>query len=171
MKMKAILFISFSVFLVGYSSFAQEIDRSYKKMIERKYDGFPLIQPEVLEDKLENKVPVVILDTRELNEFHVSHIPGAFYFGYDIKNWKALDNIPKNAEIIVYCSIGVRSQNIGKELADRGYNNVSNLYGGVFLWADQNRSLEDNAGSTTNKVHGYNLVWGKWVKKAEAVYE
>ena len=171
MKFKAFLFIWMSVFFLGHPVLAQEIDADYKKMIERKYDGFPLIQPEVLESKLEKKVPVVILDTRELNEFNVSHIPSSIHFGYDNKNWKSLENVPKNTEIIVYCSIGVRSQEIGKELSEKGYKNVSNLYGGVFLWADQKRSLEDKSGNSTNKVHGYNKFWGKWVKKAEAVYE
>lgn len=171
MKVKAFLFIWMSVFTFGHPVLAQEIDPEYKKMIERKYEDFPLIQPEVLESKLNKKAPLVILDTREKGEYAVSHIPGAFYFGYDTKNWKSLENVPKDAEIIVYCSIGVRSQNIGKELNEKGYKNVSNLYGGVFLWADQKRILEDNSGKSTNKVHGYNKYWGKWVKKAETVYE
>ena len=171
MRLKAFFFISLSIFLAVLPALSQEIDADYKKMIERKYDSFPLIQPETLQSKINKKVPLVILDTRELNEFNVSHIPGSVYFGYDNKNWKSLDKIPKDAEIIVYCSIGVRSQNIGRELSDKGYNNVKNLYGGVFLWADQKRSLEDTSGKSTNKVHGYNTFWGKWVKKAEAVYE
>jgi rhodanese-related sulfurtransferase len=170
MKLKRV-FLVWCLLFIGYPILAQEIDVQYKKMIERKYDGFPLIQPELLEQKLENKAPLVILDTRELNEYNVSHIPGSIYFGYDNKNWTALNNIPKNAEIIVYCSIGVRSQNIGKELAKKGYKNVSNLYGGVFLWADQERILEDKVGKRTYRVHVYDKYWGKWVKKAEAVYE
>lgn len=171
MKLKGFFFILLSIFFAVLPALSQEIDADYKKMIERKYDGFPLIQPDVLKSKLEMKAPVVILDTRELNEFNVSHIPGSIYFGFDSKNWKSLDKIPRDAEIIVYCSIGVRSQNIGKELSNKGYNNVKNLYGGVFLWADQKRGLEDKSGELTNKIHGYNKFWGKWVKKAETVYE
>ena len=88
MRLKAFFFISLSIFFAVLPVLAQEIDADYKKMIERKYDGFPLIQPDVLENMLEMKAPFVILDTRELNEFNVSHIPGSIYFGYDSKNWK-----------------------------------------------------------------------------------
>jgi rhodanese-related sulfurtransferase len=159
------------MFYLGHELQAQVIDPAYKKMIEGYYEDFPLIQPELLQSRLLNESEVVILDTREREEFEVSHIPGARYFGYDNKNWKSLAGIPKDTEIIVYCSIGARSQNIGMELQKKGYTNVKNLYGGVFLWANQRRALENSKGTATNKVHGYSADWGKWIKNAEAVYE
>lgn len=156
--------------LIGLRTFSQnEINPAYQEMIESQYD-FPTISQDEAEEKIKSSQSY-FLDTREWKEYATSHIPGAIFTGYDNFMWKSLNTINKNAEIIVYCSIGVRSQNIGKKLVEKGYTNVKNLYGGVFLWADQARALENSNGEPTNKVHGYNTFWGKWVEKAETVYE
>lgn len=163
------LLIVFTIIISSPLIYAQEIDEDFKKMIERKYDEFPTIDPSAAENKVNKKT--YFLDTRELNEYKVSHLPNAIHVGYDELDWSAINTIDKDAEIIVYCSIGVRSQDIGKRLNEVGYSNVKNLYGGIFLWADQSRVMEDTKGNSTNKVHGYNKYWGRWIKKAEAVYE
>ncbi|MDX1652563.1 MAG: rhodanese-like domain-containing protein [Brumimicrobium sp.] len=165
--LKNLLLPLFAVFTLF--SCAQEIDPDYKSMIERKYD-FPTLSQDSAQMLL-NKDSVVFLDTREKEEYNASHLPGALLFGFDDPNWEILDTIPKDSQIIVYCSIGDRSQRIGKKLRERGYKNVKNLYGGIFLWADQSRPMEDSKGEPTSKVHGYNRFWGRWVKKAETVYE
>jgi rhodanese-related sulfurtransferase len=166
------LYILSFVFLIGLAAplLAQSdsIDPSYKKMIERKYDGFPTIQPAEAQTKL-NK-DILFLDTRSKSEFEVSHIPNALYIDYDNFKLASLDSIDRSKEIIVYCSIGVRSQDIGKQLKENGFTNVKNLYGGIFLWADQGRAMKNSNNDETTKVHGYNFFWGRWVKNAEVVY-
>jgi rhodanese-related sulfurtransferase len=167
MKLKLIIF-----FLLGFTFtnvLGQEIDPDYKIMIEKKYE-FPTISPDSASSIL-NKSNVVFLDTREPEEFNVSHLPNAILFGYDSPNWKAVDSLSKDKIVIVYCSIGVRSQNIAKELKEKGFSDIKNLYGGIFLWADQSREMVDEKNNDTSKVHGYNRFWGRWVKNAETVYE
>ena len=138
-------------------------------MIERKYD-FPTISQDSLESNLYNN-NYIILDTRENDEYSVSHIPGALRFGYDKPHYELIADADTSKTIILYCSIGVRSENISKTLQEKGFNNVFNLYGGVFLWADQFRPLENLEDEKTKKVHGYNRFWGRWIKKAPVVYE
>lgn len=167
MKLKLILF-----FVLGFictNLIGQEIDPDYKIMIERKYE-FPTISPDSASMIL-NKSDVVFLDTRAPEEYNVSHLPNAILFGYDDPNWEAVDTLRKDKTVIVYCSIGVRSQNIAEELEEKGFSNIKNLYGGIFLWADQSREMIDGQNNETSKVHGYNRFWGRWVKKAETVYE
>lgn len=164
-----LLIFAFAISWNNSIIFSQEIDKDFQKMIERKYDAFPTIQPEDAEAKIGKEV--YFLDTRETVEFEVSHLPNAIHVGYDNLNWKKINTLDKKAEIIVYCSIGVRSQDIGKKLKEKGFKNVKNLYGGIFLWADQAREMEDQNQKSTNSVHGYNKYWGRWVKKAEVVYE
>lgn len=164
-----ILTLSFFVGVFAFNLFSQEIDPDYKKMIERKYE-FPTISPDSTSMILDNS-NVIFLDTREPAEYNVSHIPNSILFGYDNPNWKAVDTISKDKKVIVYCSIGVRSQNIAEELKEKGFGDVKNLYGGIFLWADQSREMVDKNNNETSKVHGYNKFWGRWVKKAETVYE
>ena len=76
----------------------------------------------------------VILDAREYDEYERSHIVGAHYVGYDDFSKDALAAIPPNQAIVVYCSIGYRSEKIGEKLQKMGYTNVSNLYGSIFEW-------------------------------------
>lgn len=148
---------------------SQDIDPDYKKMIERKYD-FPTISADSLQVHLEDN-NFVILDAREDDEFGVSHIPGAIEFGYDDPDFDILSTVDTSATIVVYCSIGVRSENIAEELQERGFDTVYNLYGGIFLWADQFRPMENENDQKTEKIHGYNKFWGRWVQKAPVVYE
>lgn len=166
--MRLLFYILFIFQTIGFV-WTQEIEPEYKKMIEKKYD-FPTINPDSLEANLSN-VDYVILDTRERDEYTVSHIPGALRFGYDNPNYDLLKDIDTSKTIVLYCSIGVRSEKIGETLEDKGFNSVFNLYGGIFLWADQNRPMETVENDKTTEVHGYNRFWGRWVKKAPVVYE
>lgn len=166
-------FIALILFVFPILSFSQlevgEIDSKFQKMLERKYDNFELISPIKAEEKLNKQT--IFLDTRTLEEFERSHIPGAIFVDYENFEVCSVDSISKDTEIIVYCSIGLRSQEIGEKLQNLGYSDVKNLYGGIFLWANQSRKMLDNKNSDTDKVHGFNKYWGRWVDEAIVVYE
>lgn len=139
-------------------------------MLERKYD-FPTIPPDTVENWIQQGATVNILDTREKDEYKTSHLPQSIHVGYDNLQWGVIDTLDRDKPVVVYCSIGVRSQNIAKEMKENGFKDVKNLYGGAFLWAEQFRPLEDSTGRQTKKIHGYNRFWGRWIKKAPVVYE
>jgi rhodanese-related sulfurtransferase len=111
----------------------------------------------------------IILDTREKEEFEVSHLKNAIWVGYHDFNIANLSVTDKNAPIVVYCSIGVRSENIGEKLITEGFTNVKNLYGGIFEWVERDYPIFDNDGNTTTKVHTFNKYWGKLLTKGEKV--
>ena len=115
---------------------------------------------------------VLIFDTREQDEFIVSHIPGAKFLGYEDFSPNRLDNIPKETKIVLYCSIGYRSEKIGEKLQKLGYSNVYNLYGSLFEWVNQGNPVVTGNGNITNKVHTYNRSWSKWVdgQKVEKIW-
>jgi rhodanese-related sulfurtransferase len=114
---------------------------------------------------------IVLLDTREKREYEVSHLKDARWVGFVNFNLKSVDAIPKDANIVVYCSIGVRSGKIGEKLMQAGFTNVHNLYGSIFEWVNQGNPVYDMTGKPTNKIHGYNWKWGVWCNKGEKVYE
>lgn len=117
--------------------------------------------------ELEN---ALILDARELNEFKVSHIKTAKWIGPNMENDKLLNGIPKNQRIIVYCSIGYRSEIVTRKLIDKGYHNVYNLFGGIFEW--KNRGHPVYKGNTpTDSIHAYNHLWGFWLDNGTKVYD
>jgi rhodanese-related sulfurtransferase len=79
----------------------------------------------------------LFLDAREKKEFDVSHIREAKWVGYKSFDPSLLNAVPKDSPIIVYCSIGYRSEKIAEKLKAAGFTNVSNLYGGIFEWVNQ----------------------------------
>lgn len=63
-----------------------------------------------------SKANVILLDAREFEEYHISHIKNAIPVGFnnfDIKE-TSLHLKDKHQPIVVYCSVGIRSEKIGK---------------------------------------------------------
>lgn len=114
---------------------------------------------------------VVILDTREPEEFEVSHLPGAVHVGYKTFDESAVADLPKDAEIVVYCSVGKRSEEIGERLKKTGFTDVQNLWGGIFDWTNRGYPVVDASGTEVCLVHPYSLMWGLWINKCEKSYE
>ena len=112
------------------------------------------------------------LDTREREEFEVSHLKDAHYVGYnDFDASDFTEQFPdKDATYLVYCSVGVRSEKIGKKLLALGYNDVKNLSGGMFKWVNEGHDVVDSAGQATLKVHAYNRFWGLLLNRGVKVY-
>ncbi len=117
-----------------------------------------------------NKNNYTFLDAREAKEYNVSHIPNSRFVGFEQFELRAISDLPKNKPLIIYCSIGKRSENITKELLKEGFSNVRNLYGGIFEWVNEGNGVVDNENKPTNKVHAYGRFWGKWLEKGEKVY-
>lgn len=154
--------------IFGIQSYAQS---TYQLMLKGLYkNSVPTMETAELREKLLNNESLVLLDSREQDEFEVSHISGALPVGYEQFDIKSLDNTPKDASIIVYCSVGYRSERIGEKLKEAGFENVYNLYGGVFQWTNDGFELVDQDGKPTNKIHAYSKTWGLWLKKGEKVY-
>lgn len=113
---------------------------------------------------------VTFVDAREKNEFAVSHIKDAVWCGYDDFDINRLKNVDGSKKIIVYCSVGYRSEKISLKLKKLGFTNTYNLYGGIFEWKNQGHPVVDLAGNQTEKVHAYNEKWGVWLTEGEKVY-
>lgn len=111
---------------------------------------------------------VYLFDAREKEEYNVSHIPGAEYLGYSSFEESQLKSIPKDAKVVLYCSIGYRSEKIGEKLQEMGFTNVHNLYGSIFEWVNQGHGVVNENGTSTREVHVYNRQWGEWVKEGSA---
>ncbi|QYA24564.1 rhodanese-like domain-containing protein [Gramella sp. MT6] len=113
---------------------------------------------------------VILLDTRSPEEFEVSHIENAILVGYDDFDLTRLPDVSRKKAIIVYCSLGIRSEQIGEKLKKAGFENVQNLFGGIFEWKNAGFPVLDPAGNPTEKVHAYSKQWSKWLKNAEKIY-
>ncbi|WP_350293041.1 rhodanese-like domain-containing protein [uncultured Croceitalea sp.] len=126
----------------------------------------------VYPNELKSSKNLILLDTRKKEEYEVSKIEDAIWVGYKKFKIDALiEKFPnKNTPIVVYCSIGVRSEDIGEKLLKAGYSNVRNLYGGIFQWKNNGNPVFDNQNNKTEKVHAFSKHWGKLLTNAEKIY-
>ncbi len=113
----------------------------------------------------------IFLDAREYNEYTTSHIQHARYIGDKKFKLQDISDIKKDAAIIVYCSVGKRSEAITLQLKKAGYQHVRNLYGGIFEWLNMGYPVYNNENVITDTVHAYSRFWGKWLEKGTRVYE
>ena len=157
---------SFSIiFFIVQNIFAQTAIDSVLKVSNNQSVEY------ILHNELKITDSIVLLDTREKKEFQVSHLKNAVWVGYTNFNANKLKKITsKDTPIIVYCSIGVRSEDIGEKLLELGYTNVQNLYGGIFEWKNNNLPVYKNKNIKTQKVHAFDQEWGKLLIKGEKVY-
>jgi rhodanese-related sulfurtransferase len=137
------------------------VNKDFHKEVEKTLEGSV---PQIDVDKLYNNYSdYQILDAREMEEYQISHLPGASFGGYDHFSMDNLSSFDTNMPIVVYCSIGYRSEKIGEKLAAAGYKRVFNLYGSIFEWANRGYPLDDPQGQRTNRLHTYNKSWSRWV--------
>ncbi|MFD2551074.1 rhodanese-like domain-containing protein [Bizionia sediminis] len=113
-----------------------------------------------------------LLDAREPEEFSVSHIKNALYVGYtDFNSNRILKTIPRKTDtLVVYCSLGVRSEKIAQKLKKAGYTTVYNLYGGIFEWKNNNNPVYNLHNKQTDSVHAFSKSWSTWLKNGIKVY-
>ncbi len=157
--------------MVGSGVFSQTTIESVLNKYNDK--SVPYIFAESLKKRARE---ALILDSREKKEFEVSHLRNAQYIGFKEFDSLVLEKLSsdlsadKNRLIVIYCSIGVRSEIIGKKLIKHGFTNVYNLYGGLFEWVNKGGRVFHN-GIQTQKVHAYSKKWSRYLAKGIKIYE
>jgi rhodanese-related sulfurtransferase len=163
-KIKKIIALVF--ILTGPCLSAQTFDEK----LEQIYEGsVPFIRTLDLRLKMQKSRPV-ILDTRSKQEFEVSHLPGARFVDYDRFNASVVSQLNKEDEIVVYCTVGYRSERIGEKLRELGFKKVTNLYGGIIQWANEKGDLVNKKGMPTDSIHTYSKKWSQWLVNGIGVH-
>lgn len=129
-----------------------------ERRLAEKHDDIDHIDADEFLSRGQPGIDYVLLDVREEDEFAVSHIHGAIRVdpgasAADVN--EMLQNTDTQLPLILYCSVGTRSSRLGTRLVrDSSERQIANLRGGVFAWHNQNRLLE-NAAGTTDYIHPY----------------
>lgn len=156
--------IVFSFQACGQETYEEYLESLYSKTV-------PLMQPTKLHELLENEKDVHLLDTRTKEEFKVSHIPGARRIGYDNFTMDQIADVPKDAHVVLYCTVGYRSEKVGEILKENGYENVHNVYGSILKWKNNGYKVVNSEGEPTNRVHTHGEKQAQWLNNGKAVYE
>ena len=98
--------------------------------------------PEV-KKRLDAGEKLIIVDTREDNEWARGHLPGAIHLSKGIIERDVESAIPdKNAEIILYCGGGFRSALAADNLQKMGYTKPISMDGGWRVWNESGFPVE-----------------------------
>jgi adenylyltransferase/sulfurtransferase len=100
-------------------------------------DGIPQVSVEELKRKRDAGEDFFLLDVREPHEVPIATLGAPLIPVGQLE--KRIDEIQnyKNAEVLIYCRSGSRSQKAALMLKAAGFTNVENLAGGVLAWADR----------------------------------
>jgi hydroxyacylglutathione hydrolase len=93
---------------------------------------------------------VHVLDVRDEYEWDEKHIPGAIhsFVGYLEEN---LPQLPKDADIVVHCSVGHRSGLAVSLLKRHGYVRAFNMLGGITAWEQRGLPLTRSGGAKSEE--------------------
>ena len=87
-----------------------------------------------LQGRLAQDNPPLLLDVRTAEEWAIGRLPGALHLPVQELD-RRLHEISRDREIVVYCHHGVRGDTAVELLLHNGYEQVSNLEGGIDAWS------------------------------------
>ncbi|MEP0548867.1 MAG: rhodanese-like domain-containing protein [Rhodothermales bacterium] len=170
------LLTSLAVLLgLGHTGCAQSGDgslswRAVDALIEREFPAVASVSTDSLAAWLDDstRVPPLLLDARESEEYAVSHLPGALRVDPDASAEALAAALPGDFDparpVVVYCSVGYRSARIADRLETAGARDVRNLDGSIFKWANEGRPVVRD-GATVREVHPYDATWGRLLNR------
>jgi molybdopterin/thiamine biosynthesis adenylyltransferase/rhodanese-related sulfurtransferase len=100
-------------------------------------EGIPQISVEQLKKRIDAGDKPYILDVREPHEYAIVNLGAQLIPVGDLPQRAGEIPVAKDAEIVVHCKSGGRSQKASLALKAAGFTNVSNLAGGITEWADK----------------------------------
>jgi sulfur-carrier protein adenylyltransferase/sulfurtransferase len=87
-----------------------------------------------LSELLQRPDPPMLVDVRTSAEFELGHLPGASSIPTGQLMERAGD-LSKARELVLYCSVGARSDRASRQLRELGFTHVRHLHGGLAAWA------------------------------------
>jgi len=165
LKRRWLLFAVLALGLTMSFATAARSASAWKALIAARFPDVLWVDAETLAGWMSgtNAGELVLLDVRNSEEQEVSQLHGAQHVDPVHPNVAAL-GIPKDAKVVVYCSIGYRSAAVIEDLEHAGIQNVYNLEGGLFDWANQDRPVYRGE-ERVEEVHPYNRLWGLLLRK------
>ncbi|MDJ0622139.1 MAG: rhodanese-like domain-containing protein [Desulfocapsaceae bacterium] len=156
------LIVIILLLLSGFSFFTP----TWESIENQIQEDFPLVKHVEIDElsRIMAEEKILLIDVREADEFAISQIQGA-------RNIESPEKVhtDEQTRIVVYCSVGYRSARFAQDLQERGFQNVANLRGSIFAWANQGYPLYQGS-ERTNKVHPFNKKWGRLLDEKYHLY-
>jgi adenylyltransferase/sulfurtransferase len=89
-----------------------------------------------LKVKMDRGDDFLLIDVREASEFEIARIPGSVLIPIgQFIDGSALENLPRDKQIILHCHSGIRSAKSLSILKSAGFKDVTHVEGGILAWA------------------------------------
>lgn len=113
-----------------------------KKHSPDEIENYPTaITPTELNDLIKAGKSPYLVDVRNIEETMICNLANSHLIPLPELE-RRLDELDKNADIVVYCHAGVRSHHAASVMRRNGFKKVRNLTGGITAWAlDVDRSM------------------------------
>lgn len=98
--------------------------------------AIPSITVEQLKEAQDQNQSFFLLDVREPFEFEIASIPGSTLIPLGELAERSAE-VPKDQPVYIHCKGGVRSLAAAEFLQSQGYNNVTNIEGGILAWSER----------------------------------
>lgn len=139
------------------------------RMIRADFPDVPALSTDSLAALLAGGTRPLLLDTRPVAEYAVSHLRDAVRIDPETTDFAFLDTLARDAMIVTYCSVGYRSAGVARRLRAAGFTQVYNLQGSLFRWANEGRPLY-RGDSLVHVVHPYDRLWGTLLREELRAY-
>src|SRR5262245_12591083 len=108
---------------------------TYRELLQQAREQIDEIGASEAADRLERVDPPLVVDVRERHEWDEGRLPDAVHIPRGSLESRIERAAPDHSQpILVYCGSGTRSAFAAKTLEDLGYDNVTNLDGGIAEW-------------------------------------
>ncbi|HMK59954.1 MAG TPA: rhodanese-like domain-containing protein [Dissulfurispiraceae bacterium] len=144
--MRAIIigFISISALVTLLFDASNAADKTPAEIVREARSAIKEVSIVEVKRIVDAKEPVILVDVRDREEFETGYIPGAMNISRGTLEFKIGLLIPdKNANIIVYCGLDLRSAPATRTLNDLGYRNAVNMSGGLKAWKEAGYPLQN----------------------------
>lgn len=158
LKLKYLLPLVSVLVLVGVAVFGNRLISSFGA-----YHGVKNCTSQEVTGLVSDK-NLLILDVRQREEYEVSHLKGAVLA--DDVDFESLET---DQPILVYCTVGFRSTELGTTLTHNGFSHIYNLDGGLIGWKNQEKPVYNQKEQLTDSVHVYSSLFSVLLKKGLAV--
>ena len=135
------------------------------RLVRETFPEVPQMSTERLAGLLEQGEEVVLLDARSDEEFDTSHLQGALRAENVHSARDILKDRDEKPTVVVYCSVGYRSSRLARELRSQGIDNVFNVEGSLFKWANEGRPVYRGS-KQVRSVHPFDEDWGELLDEA-----
>ena len=142
----------------------------YQRLVEKALKSVDEVTPWDLEEEIQKKTGLILLDIREQNEFDMMHIKHSIHVPRGVLEgacvWNYDDTVPKlaqarNQDIVVICRSGNRSALAALTMQQMGFTKVHSLKMGIKGWNDNDFEME-NANHTIVDIDQAD----KWLNRA-----